>query len=277
MVAEIDFELSVVVWIGPDSDGLPSKGFADFQDLSAIVDLALLLHASDYLTRPVFDRWKLLGEGAYGRLVARDRRLHIDGLVRSLKVVALPPGVEVALGVEQIIETLTGQKFELQGAMEALVLAECLRMIRPRVRDFDAELNEPYTEQGEGTIERISPGRAVVGRDTVRESVAAEGVGKCAFHGVALLIGAGAQTEIESGVVIEDGQGVAALAVVHGDMPFEIHLQERVGSGVLETLKGWMSVGAGRVDAPVSKHNGVDGTGRRPVCDVGIESLTALE
>ena len=65
--------------------------------------------------------------------------------MRAHQVVAIAKGIELALAVFEGGEVEVAQDFELERAMEALVFALGLRVIRTAMGDADAEPDQPQS------------------------------------------------------------------------------------------------------------------------------------
>ena len=66
--------------------------------------------------------------------------------MRAHQVVAIAKGIELALAMFEAGEVEVAQDFELERAMEALVLALGLRMIRTPVGNADPEPNQHWVQ-----------------------------------------------------------------------------------------------------------------------------------
>lgn len=79
---------------------------------------------------------------------------------------------------------------------------------------MDAETNQPDRQPGQlSGLAGRPPGGTVIRVDAHRQAIAAEAIDKMSLYGRAALIPAGLQGEIEAGVVIEYGQGMACPRV----------------------------------------------------------------
>ena len=124
-------------------------------------------------------------------------------------------------------------------AMEALVLALGLRMVRTAVGDADPEPNQPQTKAGERLRAGRAPRRAVVHQHRGRQAVAAKSLGQHQAHGLLALVGAGLKHQREARVIVEHSQRMAAEGCANrGEVPLEVHLPEFVGCRALKALKG---------------------------------------
>src|SRR5436305_9205467 len=129
--------------------------------------------------------------------------------MRPLEIVDFAPGVEGALRLGEVAEAAQREHLGIERAMEALVLTAALRMIGTAVNDADAELEQPYLEPRPVLPRRVSPGRAVVDEERIRQAVAAEGHLQPIAHGVAALIGASLQAKVIARMIVHHRQRMA--------------------------------------------------------------------
>ena len=182
-------------------------------------------------------------------------------------VVLVAPGVEAGLPGGQIGARRLPAEVALEGAVEALVLAQGLGVVRAAVADGDPQAPQPDRQGRVGMGGVIAPGTAVVDQHAVRQAIALEGRDQVAAHGGGALVGAGDQAEGVARVVVQDGQRMAAPRPT-GPAALEVHLPEGVGIGVLEALPGARLAGAPRgVQPVVPPQDGGDGGGRRQGLD----------
>src|ERR1700710_338870 len=120
--------------------------------------------------------------------------------------------------------------------MEAFVLTAALRMIRTAVDDPDAELEQPYLEPRPALARRVSPRRAVVDEERIRQAVVAEGPLQPLAHGLAALIRTGLQAKIVARMIVHHRQRMALRIVAKPDPAFEVHLPQQVRRRHLEAL-----------------------------------------
>src|SRR5262249_27271400 len=148
-------------------------------------------------------------------------------------------GVEGTLRFGKITKASERKHFGVQRAMEALVLAAALRVIRPAVQNSDVELEQPHTEPGPTLPAGSSPRTAVVDEEGFRQPVAAKGQLQSSLHGAALLVGAGFQTQVIARMVVQDSQGMASASIGKRNPAFEIHLPEQIWCRLLKPLMGY--------------------------------------
>ena len=98
----------------------------------------MLLNAADEIVLGVFKRLDSFAILALRGPVAVERHGATKSVVGTLRVVDMAPLVECVLGLGEIGKGRSLQRLGLERAMEALVLALRLRMIRPAVADRDA-------------------------------------------------------------------------------------------------------------------------------------------
>ena len=178
----------------------------------------LLLDAADEIVGGVVERFDGFAILALRDAVAVERHGAGERVVRALCVVDMAPAVEGVLGLGEIGEGWSLHCLGLERSVEALLLAERLRMAGPGVADGDAGLDQPDGEQREVAAAAIAPRRAVVGGDARRQTVAAEGRDQARLHGFGGLIATGRQHDREARVVVEHGERMqpAGRAWRHG-------------------------------------------------------------
>ena len=76
----------------------------------------------------------------------------VQRVVRTAQIVAVAETIKFALAVLKRGEIKMAQDLELERAMETLVLALRLRMIRAAMTDADAEADQPQAQGSEGHI-----------------------------------------------------------------------------------------------------------------------------
>ena len=101
-----------------------------------------------------------VGPGA--DLIAAGGHGQLQALVRPDVVVLVPPGIERRLPGGQIRAGRLPREVARQGAVEALVLAQRLRVVGPTVADRDAQAPQPDGQRGVGMRRSLVPGTAVV-------------------------------------------------------------------------------------------------------------------
>ena len=62
----------------------------------------------------------------------------------------------------------------LKCAVGTLVLAVRLRMVRAAVANVNAQADEPHAKPGQRALLTVTPGRAVIGVDALRQAIAPE-------------------------------------------------------------------------------------------------------
>ena len=136
------------------SDRVSGECLGQFEDLALEADAAFVLDAADLMFGRVLDGRQGLGEGTRTGSEPGSRHVQVEGLVGPLAVVDDAPAVEGPLAVPEIAEGRTAQQFGLQRAVEALVLAQRLRMIGTAVTEADAEAQQPDAER---RVRRVRP------------------------------------------------------------------------------------------------------------------------
>lgn len=100
-----------------------------------------------------------------------------------------------------------------------------------------AEAKQPHSEAGvmAGRV-AAAPGGSIVAEDLFGQAVEREGFLERGLDGGTGLVGAGREGDVEAAVVVEDGERVAALAVLKREVAFEVHLPKFVGCAAFEAL-----------------------------------------
>ena len=109
---------------------LPISALDAFQRLPRKLMRAAVSTGRDNVVGAVFEGLDRGIERARAGLIAIGRHRQAQRIVRAVVIVAMPPGVKGALGLLEIVEGAPVQKFGLERAIEALVLAMVLRMER---------------------------------------------------------------------------------------------------------------------------------------------------
>src|ERR1700733_9703076 len=140
--------------------------------------------------------------------------------------------------------------------MEALVLTLSLRMIRARVDNVDAELEQPDTEFGPSDLRASAPRHAVVDQERVGQAIALKRPFEVLLDRRALLIETGLQAQGIAGMIVDHGERVTHLSVAQSEASLEVHLPDVVRglmleAGVLRRLRRWRN-------AVMPAQNGVD-------------------
>jgi hypothetical protein len=154
-----------------------------------------------------------------------------------LLVINCPPAIQYGLDIGEVGKDPLRQDFRLQGTLEAFVLAVALRVQRTAVREANAQTNPPDAQWRQRFSRGASPGGAVVGLDTVGQVVAFKAALQGCLHGLARFIGTGLQDELETGRVIEHGQGMTT-PLEQGEMSFEIHRPQQMGASCPKRSQG---------------------------------------
>ena len=151
----------------------------------------------------VLDRWKALRECTRADVIAADRNLQTQRIVRPLSVVNLTPQIECTLSFHKVGEAAISQHFGRQRAMETLVLSLRLRMIRTTVADRDPQSQQPRRQACPGLIPCVAPRRAVVHQHPTRQSMMAEYFDQFALHRFRSFVVAGSQPQRVPRVIVE--------------------------------------------------------------------------
>ena len=170
LMAEINLHNAIDVSF-PQGDRVAMEGPADHDVAVAVTDLPVMLDLPDEGSRAVIDGLRLLREGPAAAAVPRGRDLQLQRVVGALVIVDLPPVVEAQLAVHQVPERLAAQHLVLEGPVEALVLAQGLRVIGPAVDHGDPQADQPGRKAGV-EVSIVAPGRPVVHEHGPRQPVA---------------------------------------------------------------------------------------------------------
>src|SRR5580698_3712577 len=100
------------------------------------------MHPHNGVGIAVFDRRKAFRIGSLAGPVPRDRRGHVECLMRALGVVDRTPCVEGMLRAPETDKGATTEQLGLQGAMKPLILAVGLRMGWAAVRQPHAKADQ---------------------------------------------------------------------------------------------------------------------------------------
>ena len=114
-------------------------GLGDAERLATIAEPALGLDLTHLELIRILDRRQRFRKRNRTRAITGQRSSKAERIMRAHQVVAIAKGVELALAVFEAGEVEVAQNFELERAMEALVLALGLRMVRTAVGDADPE------------------------------------------------------------------------------------------------------------------------------------------
>src|SRR5271156_2107272 len=133
----------------PDCERFATEGFRDFPEASFEADIGFgCADTADDLTVIIFGLGRMFGHGTAARLVTAGGNLLVKCLMRPVEIVDGSPSIECLLHLGQVVEALQREDLGLQCAMEALVLAATLWMIRPAMENGDAKLEQPHAEAG---------------------------------------------------------------------------------------------------------------------------------
>src|SRR6185312_16709168 len=255
--------IEAVTGFWPDGEAFAPEGFGDFPESAFEADIVFGAgHGAHNLVLAIFDFGQDCGECPRAGAVSLGRHRHADRLMRPLAVIDLAPLIEGALHLRKAVEDVEGEDFLAQRAMEALILAAALWMVGSGVDEVHAQLEKPDPEPGPVPAGGIAPGRAVVHEHGIRQAVTLKGCLQMALNRGFLLVRASLQAGRVTGMVIDDGQGMAALAIAEFDPTLEVHLPEKIGGGLFEPLLRRCAVSR-RNDAAVTGKNGMHSRYRR--------------
>ena len=214
---------------GPDGEKLAAEGFgntpAPFAKAEIGLDGAGPAHDRPFL---IFGFAQLAWQRTRAWPIPVRWHIVVQGLVWALGIVNVPPTVERVLEFAAGSKCRHRQHFGLQRAMETLILAFGLRMMRARVDDVDAELEQPDTEFGPSNLRASTPRHTVVDQECVRQAIAPKRPLEVLLNRLTLLIGAGLQAQGIARMVIDHGERVTHLSIAQSEAPLEVHLPEVV-------------------------------------------------
>lgn len=191
-----------------------------------------------------------------------------EGLVRSFRVVDVGlPAVDIVGEVLEAVAADVRPEFAFESSMKSFDLALGLGMVGSAVDGFDAKSDESSVEPTDGFGNLKSGAEGIVGEDGGGHSVLAKSLPervKRSGHGE---IEAGLERDEESGVIVEDSQGMDFLPSDF-ERSFEVALPEVVWQRPFETdriVRGFVGV----VDGAVATKNVGDGSSAREI--LGLE------
>ena len=153
----------------------------------------------------------------------------------ALKVIDCPPVVEGSLQLGAVRKPFPLKHFRLQAVVKTLQLALRLWIIRPGMTDPDTQAHQPQLQCRPGAG-RVAPVRTIIHRHPVRQTISLKHTNQLLLHGLASFISAVRQTQGKTGVVVEQGERMAAAAT-EGEVALKIHLPEPVRSRMLKPAR----------------------------------------
>src|SRR6266404_1850607 len=211
-----------------DAYGLADQRFADEQQLTAPLDLAIGAHPADGMVSVIPGFLDLAGI-APGRGSIEPRRRHLaQGFVRPVVVEVVAEAVEADLLLGQARRRRT-RCLGLERAMHALMPAVLLRLARINPLQPDAEL-DPVRRQPRQPASAVGEREraAVVGADGVRQAEFAESLVDRGQHRLDRLRHDAAFDQ-ESAEAVAQRQRIAALAVGRTEPALEVDAPKIVG------------------------------------------------
>ncbi len=166
VAAEVDGE-HIILRACSESYRVAAKALGHSVASLAEGDAALGADHSDNIAGLVLDGRECLWERPVAGVVAAGRRLHAQALMRSDLIVEGAEAIEMGLGRGSIGPVGVAQQLGLEGAVEAFVLTQSLRVVGSAVQHYYVEMEEPDGEGSMGVLLIISPGRPIVGQDGV--------------------------------------------------------------------------------------------------------------
>src|SRR6266404_3587188 len=101
----------------------------------------------------------------------------------------------------------------------------------------NAQAHEPDAQSSVVAATARAPGRTVVTRDALRQTVTAKDLDQSCLRNVSGVSGAGLQRDGKARMVIEDGQRITT-SLRKFEFAFEVHLPKFIWRGSFVTLKG---------------------------------------
>src|ERR1700729_1021761 len=169
-------------------DLFADEGFGGLEPSTAEAESAVGVDRSQDIVGGIYEWFNPGAEGSCAGLVAIGRHGQAEGIMGSMVVVALAPGIEGLLGLAEIVEDAAVEQLELEGAVEALVLAVALGMARRTVPRRHPMFDQPDAEPGEPAFAGVTPRRTVVGQHDLGQAIAFEGRLYGVLHGLAALV-----------------------------------------------------------------------------------------
>src|ERR1039458_9463891 len=150
LVTEQDLAVRVASVGLAQGDREAAQSLADMEVATAITEPAFGLDLAHLEAGWIVDGRQGVGKRDRTGAIAAGRSGQAQCVVRTEQVVAIAEVIELALALVERGEVEVAQHFELERAMEALVLALGLRMISTAMGDSDAEPDQPQAKRGEG-------------------------------------------------------------------------------------------------------------------------------
>jgi hypothetical protein len=186
----------------------------------------------------------------------------------TFQIVYLTPFIESLLTVDKVSESTSLKHFGFKGAMEPLIFALGLRVVRPSVRNSDAQTHKPNSERGIRTFSG-TPLRAVIHDHSEREAIAAEYEFKTVLYHFSLLTIACFNSQSKARMVIKNGQRIT-LDLGCRKVALEVHLPEHIGGIVFKSLPGLVLRSQAWVDKAVPTQDSTDGAGSRNIVKIMV-------
>ena len=181
MVTEVDIKLAISV-NGSQGNRVTLQGATDGKQPPLEVHHPFVLHLADQIIRTVLNRRQGVRKGTGTGLIAADRHGHVQGLMRTLPVVHLPPLIEAPLTGRQRRKVLIAQHFCLESPMKPLILALGLRMIGMTMTDVNSQADQPQDQGRQGLLALAPPGWAIIHEHPFRQPIAPKGRGQGRLH-----------------------------------------------------------------------------------------------
>ena len=169
--------------------------------------------------------------------------------MRAFAIVDLAPIIENFLCLIEGREGSSVQHFSRERAIKALILALGLGMIGPAMDKLDPEVEQPYPEAGVSLcVMESAPGWPIIGQDAQGQTITPEHMLEPGLDGFSTFIRARSDLQRIARMIIEQCQRMAAVWA-EGEMTFEVHLPQLVGSSIFEASPVSLAAGSRSIQA----------------------------
>lgn len=251
---------------GANRNRLSNECFSQFVFFIAKAESSPMLYLSDLVRIWIHNLRQSVRKAARTHLVMTSGNIQVQGFVRTFSIIDLLPAIKCFLALVKEFATTPAGEIRLHGSMESLVLSQSLRMIGTTMNDLNSQTHHPDRQAGIPTVEIISPGRPIIHQDSPGQAIRAKGPRQMSLNGLFPFISAGRDTEGKSGMIIQDGQGIAA-SIPGLKIPLIVHLPQIIGSVSTKSLIRFSFPGLFVRYLAIPFQNSRDGRGRgkRPV------------
>jgi hypothetical protein len=160
---------------GTDGETFAAEGLRDFPQAAFEADIGFGGgDGADQCVGLVFDFRQAFRPRPRAWAIAVDWDILVESFVRAFEIVEGAPLIEGALDGRQVFEAREGEDFGFERAVEALIFASALRVIRAAVDQPDPELEEPDAQPRPRLGEREAPRPAVVDEHRLGQAIEPE-------------------------------------------------------------------------------------------------------